>query len=145
MVLIMEELTFHNIPLEDRTKVIEKAATFVKLCPEIVFAFLFGSFLCEPLFRDIDIGIFVKNLTTSSYHFYEGQLAQQIERHIDLPIPVEVKIINEAPASFSFSVVSGKLLFTRNEEFLTVFMTDIAKRYLDFAPLRHRYLKEAIA
>ena len=60
-------------------------------------------------------------------------------------LPVEVKIINTAPVSFSFQVMRGKLLFSRDDEFLADFMTVIARKYLDMAPLRRHYIREAMA
>jgi hypothetical protein len=53
--------------------------------------------------------------------------------------------VNQAPLSFRFSVIKGKLLFARDENILVDFMTTTARQYLDYVPLRHRYMKEAMA
>ena len=75
----------------------------------------------------------------------ELDLSQRIEDAFECEFPVEVKIVNHAPVSFRFSVIQGSLLFTRDEDVMVEFMTTTARQYLDFAPLRRRYIKEAMA
>lgn len=111
----------------------------------ILFAFLHGSFLSEPAFRDIDVAIFLDAEPPDGYLNVELDLSQRIEDALECEFPVEVKIVNQAPLSFRFSVIQGSLLFTRNEDVLVDFMTTTARQYLDFAPLRRRYIKEAMA
>ena len=72
-------------------------------------------------------------------------LSRQIKDVLNASFPIETKIINEAPLSFCFHVIRGKLLLTRNEGSLVDYMVRIAKTYLDIAPLRHYYMMEAMA
>ena len=51
----------------ERQDIIEKITSIIRTKQEIAFAFLYGSFLGEPFFRDIDIGIFVKGVEKSGY------------------------------------------------------------------------------
>jgi predicted nucleotidyltransferase len=101
--------------------------------------------LSEPSFQDIDLGIFVSNTDTSAYWDYECKISQQIEDAIPSSFPVETKVINNAPLSFCFNVIRGKLLFARDEDLLVDFMKRTAKKYLDSAPLIHKYMREAMA
>ena len=128
-----------------RNEIIEKINLVLKTKAEIDFAFLYGSFQNEPYFRDIDIGIFVNNLDSSEYWNYECDLSQKIENVLETSYPVEIKVINKAPLSFCFNVIRGKLLFARDEAFLVDFMIGTARDYLDIAPLRYRYMMEAMA
>ena len=141
----MDRATFHKTGHEERLKIIETIKTVLQKEPNIVFAFLHGSFLSEPSFRDIDLGVFLDIENPSGYLDSELELSQRIEDELNSAFPVEVKIVNQAPLSFRFGVIKGKLLFARDDDILVDFMTTTARQYLDFAPLRHRYIKEAMA
>jgi predicted nucleotidyltransferase len=141
----MDRITFHKAGREERLKVVETIKTVLQREPNTVFAFLHGSFLSEPCFRDIDVGVFLASENPAGYLDVELGLSQGIEESLDFAFPVEVKIVNQAPLSFRFNVIKGQLLFTRDDDILVDFMTTTAKQYLDFAPLRHRYMKEAMA
>jgi len=141
----MDKTTFHKADREERLRVIETIKTVLQRQPNIVFAFLHGSFLSEPSFRDIDVGVFLDTENPSAYLDVEIGLSQDIEDGLGSEFPVEVKIVNQAPVSFRFSVITGTLLFANDDDILVEFMTTTARQYLDFAPLKHRYMREAMA
>lgn len=141
----MEGATFYKTGWEDRLEVFETMRTVLQREPNVVFAFVHGSFVSEPSFRDIDVGVLLETENASRYLDFELDLSQRIEDALESKLPVEVKVINEAPLSFRFHVIRGELLFTRNEDFLVDYMTSTARQYLDYAPMRHRYMKEAMA
>ena len=130
---------------KERLEIVERITAIISQEPEIVFAFLHGSFLLEPLFRDIDLGILVRGIDPSGYWDYECKLSHRIEDALHFSFPVELKVINETPLSFCFHVIRGKLLFAQDEGLLVDFMVRIARDYLDIAPLRHHYIKVAMA
>jgi predicted nucleotidyltransferase len=141
----MDRIKSHTIPGNQRREIREKIAAVLAQMPEIAFAFLHGSFLSEPSFRDIDLGIFVRGVDRSEYWNYEYRLSKEIENTLSSSFVIEAKVINEAPLSFRFHVITGKLLFTRDEDFVVDFMIHTARDYLDMAPLRQRYIMEAMA
>jgi predicted nucleotidyltransferase len=141
----MDQIRSHQISGKQRREISQKITAVLAQMPEIVFAFLHGSFLSEPNFRDIDLGIFVRGVDRSDHWNYEYRLSREIENTLRSSFVIEVKVINEAPLSFSFHVITGKLLFTRDEDFLVDFMIRTARDYLDMAPLRQRYITEAMA
>jgi len=114
---------------------------------EILFAFLYGSFASEELFRDIDVGLFVNESEADLLRSfaYESRLSEELEEAAHSGFSVDVRVINGAPIPFCFQVIRGELLFCGSEEELTRFMTSVSRRYLDFAPLRAHYLLEAMA
>ena len=141
----MDQIKSHQISGKQRREISQKITAVLAQMPEIAFAFLHGSFLSEPTFRDIDLGILVRGLDRSDYWNYEYRLSKEIENALRSSFVIEVKVINEAPLSFCFHVIRGKLLFTRDEDFLVDFMIRTARDYLDMAPLRQRYITEAMA
>jgi len=129
---------------ERRLQAIETIKATLQREPTVLFAFLHGSFLSGPVFRDIDIGVFLTPGESFSDLDIELDLSHKVEAVLGYAFPAEVKPINHAPLAFCYSVVRGRLLFSKNESVLVDFMTRVAREYLDFAPLRHRYLKEAM-
>ncbi len=126
----------------DLTKMITKA---VSQDERVLFAFLYGSFLDGAFFRDIDLGVFVKGVGSTDFWDYECGLSQKIEKVLCHPFPVEAKVINRAPISFCYHVIRGRRLFVRDESVMVGFMIRVARTYLDMAPLRRKYMLEAMA
>ena len=81
----------------------------------------------------------------SDFWDYEYALSQQIKDALNPSFRVETKVIDEAPLSFCFHGIRGRLLLTRDEDSLVDYMVRIAETYLDIAPLRHYYMMEAMA
>lgn len=143
----MGEIRIYRADTAKRVQVFETIRTTLGEKPEILFAFLYGSFASELLFRDIDVAVFVNRDETDFCRSstYESHLSMELEEALGGEFPVEIKVINDAPLSFCFQVIRGEVLFSNSEEDLTHFMTTVARRYLDMAPLRHHYLLEAMA
>jgi predicted nucleotidyltransferase len=136
---------YYTLNQQGKADLAAKISAFLSGRREIVFAFLHGSFLTEEFFRDIDLGIYLTPMPQGGVSAYEISLSCQLEAEMKLAFPVEVKIINRAPVSFSFQVLGGKVLFCRDEDRLTDYMEATARKYLDFAPLRRHYIREAMA
>ncbi len=115
---------------------------------EICFAQLHGSFLTSRPFRDIDIAVYLdpgypKVQTASGHLVYETSLEDQMERRVG--VPVDVRVLNDAPLSFCYSVLkNGRPLLVRDPLLRCDFQVRTLDMYFDFAPFRHRYLREAL-
>lgn len=112
--------------------------------PEVLFAYLHGSFIGEGPFRDIDLAVYVASgsVPPDRLRWYECELATELESRAR--IPVDVRILNDAPLAFRYQVLKGKALMARDAELLEEFRARTWDDYLDFAPAAHRYLREAL-
>ena len=109
-------------------------------CPEIVAAYLFGSFTENRSFSDVDIGILLREAPQKPLEV-EFKLENDLERILKLP--VDVRILNKAPLSFCFTVIRQKeIIIDRDSDFRVDFESYTLKKYFDFAPFRRRYLAE---
>jgi predicted nucleotidyltransferase len=140
----MDRPKYYRASSDERRRVIETVRSVMAEEREILFAFVHGSFVTEPLFRDVDVGIFVSEAFSHEHRLYETILCQKVEKAIDRKFPADVKIINDAPLSFRFHVIRGSLLFAKDEEFVSDYMAQAARKYLDMAPLRRHYIHEAM-
>lgn len=116
--------------------------TFLKE-KNVIFVFIFGSFLNSPSFRDIDIGVYVENLEKDKIFDYELDMSRKIADACSLPYDIiEIKVLNFAPKHFLGNIFSyGKLLFSRNDKQLSEMIENcsldaIANEYIAYQSLK---------
>jgi hypothetical protein len=126
----------------DSKKTLRLLTEFLQDRKEIVFAYLHGSFVGGHDFRDIDIAVFLENgsVPSGDHVEYEISLSLQLEKRLRLP--VDVKILNNAPLSFRYHASRGILLLTRDESIRENFLTRTWSEYFDFLPLSRIYQEE---
>ena len=131
----------YQLGREGKEKLIERLRDFLRSRDEVVFAYVFGSFLEEETFHDIDIGIYLSEIPQEESTQYGLALNQTLSSN--LRIPVDVRVLNFAPVSFLYHVIRGKLIVERDEEVSTTLVEQTIQRYLDLKPLVYRGMKEA--
>lgn len=134
-----------SIPLNKRQGIIKKIKHSLLKEKSVVFVYVFGSFLGAPSFRDIDIGIYVKdhNKNQKDFFDYELELSKKIAGVCGLPFDIfEVKVLNSAPSHFLNNVFkNGELLFSKSDEILSSLVENtsldaIANEYIARQSLR---------
>lgn len=93
--------------------------------------------------HDVDVGLFLDGRAVPGQATIADSLSAKLTAAVGLP--VDVRILNEAPLSFLYHVLLGQLLLCQDEAFLTDMMEDVARRYLDLAPLLRSSTKDAFA
>ena len=107
---------------------------------EITIAYLFGSFVTEKFFSDIDIGVLAKIDPIKALNF---ELMLECKLETILSCPVDVRVLNYAPLSFCQNIIrQGKVVIDRNPDLRADFEGKVLKQYFDFAPFRRKYLQE---
>lgn len=121
----------------------EKISDVLKAKEYIIFAYIFGSFASEDSFQDIDVGIFTSGVNDRSPLRLELEIEADLEDAIH--IPVDVRIINNAPLSFIYNILKNKIVIVDNDKSLRAdFEGLVYKRYFDLQHLRNEYLREVI-
>ncbi len=134
------------ISQKEKERIREELTQRISEQDEVLFAFIFGSFqdvAGNMPFRDIDVGIFIKEIGLKEAVYYALDLSQHLSSSISYP--VDVRIINEAPIPFLFHVIQGKLVVNKDDDLTSDFMENVIRRYLDMKPLLHMAAKEAFA
>lgn len=128
-----------------REEIIQVIDTCLQKKDEVVFAYLFGSFIDPemPFFRDIDVGIFIDPFSTNKAIELEIELSEEIGGAINRSYPVDVLIINNLNPLFARKIITGKLLFTKDEGLWIDFVVNTSMRADDMAPLFYQSFKEA--
>jgi predicted nucleotidyltransferase len=111
---------------------------------EILFTLLYGSATEGESFRDLDIGIFVDRASVPATLDldYAFMLADELERVV--PLPVDVRVINDAPLIFRYNVSKGIPLVVNDSDAYYFFLERTWDEFLDFQPVAMQYLKEML-
>jgi len=105
----------------------------------VVFAYVYGSFLKERSFRDIDIGIYLKNPQDNPFIIaseIKGQLSRfSKEEGFDFAADqFDVRILNEAPFTFLRKVFKeGVLLLDLDPDLRTDLIEHVSRKYRECA------------
>jgi predicted nucleotidyltransferase len=144
-IYVHNELTMKNRILEKLTRCLAEKQ-------EILFAYVLGTFLTGDDFQDIDVGIFLDEKTMPRIDTlrYELELAVEAEDCIKPGevfkryIPIDIKVVNDAPVTFRYSVSKGKLLFSKDENTREEFLCRTWQEYFDFEYILDTYYREVI-
>ena len=110
---------------------------------DVIFAYIHGSFLGIHNFGDVDLAVYLQGVKKEEYLELEEHLKNKIKKRIAYPI--DVKVLNDSPPSFRYSVIkNGIRLVDKDENKRVNFETMTFTQYFDFLPFRRRYLKEAL-
>ncbi len=140
---------FRHAPAE-REAIVDALAVALRAEPDVVFAYVHGSFVTERPFRDVDVGV---HLAPEAEGGWERQmrLAETLEEAVasspglGAALPVDVRVLNRAPLGFCYQVLRrGELVFSRDEALRVRWVARIVGLYLDLKPLRVQALKEAM-
>lgn len=110
---------------------------------EVRVAYAYGSLLESERVHDVDIGVFLDDAFLKQQMIIVDSLTVRLSATVG--VPVDVRVLNDAPMTFLYHVLRGRLLLCRDEEFLTDMLEDVARRYLDIAPFLRDATKDAFA
>ena len=103
-------------------------------------AYIFGSFINDEPFSDIDIAILLENAPEDPMSF---ELELEAVLYGLMHIPVDVRILNQAPISFSQNVIrNGMVILDQDSNLRADFENLTLKKYFDFSFFRRRYLED---
>ena len=127
--------------INNRTEIISKVTDHINSMDIITFAYIFGSFGRGDAFFDIDIGTYVKGSLTRSPLEIEFEIEDKIGALTGYP--VDVRVLNNAPASFVFQVIKDWILIKDVEpDIRSDFEGIVFKKTHDFIRFRNEYLGE---
>jgi predicted nucleotidyltransferase len=132
----VRDLVYYEVPAEERERILQVIAKRLAREGGVVFAYAHGGFVRRSFFRDIDIAVWLKDASDASRYV----LDLSVELEAEVRLPVDVQVLNEAPLSFKYRVVTeGRLLLSRDERLRKELVNTITREYLDFQCLRAFY------
>jgi predicted nucleotidyltransferase len=139
--------------VDEHTRVITEADTDNVRCqlrealearPEIIFAYLHGSFTEGLPFRDVDVAVYLDSALATATDIFDYEMNLSVKLTRALRFLVDVHVLNDAPLGFQHSVLQGEALLVRDEDELTDFIERVSLEYMDFAYLGRQYLLEVL-
>ena len=141
----VKKLKRYHLDKKKKSTVIGEISKVLDGRKEILFAYIYGSFLEEGYFRDIDIAVYVGDSKGKTYFVYEENLEKDLKKCLSINAPVDVRVINRSPISFKYHVLKGRLIVNHNEEKRVDFTAHTVSRYLDLESMLSYYQKEAFS
>ncbi len=109
--MIELKFRYYEIPLEEKYRILDRIRLLLEGEEDILFAYVHGSFINRKFFRDIDVAIWLRDPSRSFYYVIKFPV------NVDIGIPLDVQVLNEAPLPFKYSVFTqGMLLTSKNED-----------------------------
>ncbi len=110
--------------------------------PGLIAAVLYGSAAEGIPFRDLDIALVVDRSVHPAERDWDllNDVADRLAPLV--PVPVDVRVVNNAPLALRYHVVRGRPLLIRAEEAYLDFVERTLDLYFDFAPVSRRHLEE---
>jgi uncharacterized protein len=133
-----------------RDEIREALRRALAAAPEVAFAFVHGSFVTAGPFHDIDVAVYLTDLSPSEISRWIWELAPNLEAAVfgdmERPYPpIDLRALNAAPLGFCYQVLrTGALLVNRDDALRTEWTATTVSRYLDLQPLVETALKEAM-
>lgn len=126
---------------EAKREISRKIEEFVKNRAEIIFAYIFGSFIEDEVYNDIDLAIYIdENNALTKKIFYAIELSKKLEELVK--IPIDVIVLNRASNFIVYRVSNGKLIKNSDDNMRINFMTTHWKEYWDFKNKIHEHVEE---
>lgn len=135
--------TLYRLTDQDRQRITGVLVGEFMATPTIAFAYVFGSFLEVNMVHDVDVGIYLDPFEATQQAEIAASLAQRLTDAARLP--VDVRVLNQAPVTFLYRALRGRLLVSNNDDLLTSTLEYVSRRYLDMAPFLLQATKEAFA
>ena len=134
---------YFQISSQAKEEIITHIRSFLEKVPDLLFAYVHGSFITDEKFRDIDVAIYLKAAPLSPLQM-ELELETELLGVVN-KCPVDVRILNDAPLSFRYNVIKhGKPLVVIDDDARSDFEENVFSQYFDFVPYRKLYLKKAL-
>lgn len=110
------------------------------LSDNILAAYVFGSFVEDKPYSDIDLGLLMLN-DPGNPVVLEIDFETEIEKITGCP--VDIRILNGAPLSFCQQVIrTGEVILDSDPDIRADFEGRILKKYFDFSRFRTQYIRE---
>ena len=130
---------------EQRDRLIHKLKDLLQGRTEVLLALLHGSFMTGGPFRDVDIALLLDSSSIGREGFREYELEQGVRWSLDLGMPIDVRLLNDAPVTFRYHALKGTVLLVRDMNVLEELRARTWDDYFDFAPFARRYLREVMS
>jgi len=132
----------YSITKKKKNEIINIISLCLQQYREIFAGYIFGSFISDKSFTDIDLGILIQRQPDN---LLEYEVGLEIKLGGLVKFEIDVRVLNDAPLSFVQNVLRhGQLMIDINPNRRADFENSVLKKYFDFSRFRRRYLEDVI-
>lgn len=115
--------------------------------PEVILAYLFGSFLTRDDYHDLDLALLLER---GMDPYSEEKLAQKIAFDCEIRTghisPVDIRVLNTEPVWFAFEVIrTGRKIFEKSPDLFIPYEVSVVTEYLDMKYQYEMFDRESLA
>jgi len=143
----MNVLSRKKLDQKEKNLLISQLRELVSEKEPVLFAYLYGSFLGEGFFRDIDVAVYFDSRAfKDSSDMFNYSLALSAECDMATTgVAFDLRPLNLAPLPFRFDVMTkGRVLYSRDEELRVDFEARTRSLYFDFLPHLRFYFRNIV-
>ena len=120
--------------MPNKKEVMGKIGKIVSGFDDVSAAYVFGSYVHDDDFNDIDVALLISNELDPYASFKFGMMvARELERRITPRFEFDVKILNHSLIEFQYEVLkNGKVVFLRDRTENVEYEYKAISNYLDF-------------
>ncbi len=133
-----------TLPQKQREGLIQKLKESLAKREEIIFSYLYGSFVDGKYFRDVDVAVYVDEGLVPEDEALEYILKLGTELEMQAEMPVDVRVLNYASIGFKYHATTGKVLTCRDDDLRAYVVAGIWSMYFDQLPLTKRFFMEMV-
>jgi predicted nucleotidyltransferase len=133
----------HYLTPKQREAVIAQLTELLEQEPVVLGAWLHGSFREGRPFHDIDVAVYLQPDSAAQDPLtLMLELGDRLERAVRLP--VDLRVLNNAPLSFQFRATGGRPLLMRDKNACYEFVEHVRRMYWDFEPMIRKSLRDLL-
>ena len=129
----------------ERSSIVDAIRSYLEARPEILFAYLHGSFEEGGPYRDVDVAVWLDPARASSGAWYQYALNLSLALQTAVKETVDVQVLNGAPLAVRYHALRGKAILVRDWDLLDDVRARTWDDYFDFLPFARQYLREALS
>ena len=120
--------------MPNKKEVMDKIRKIVSEFDYVSAAYVFGSYIHNDDFNDIDVALLISNELNPYVSFkFAMMVARELERQIKPRFEFDVKILNHSPIEFQYEVLkTGEVVFLRDRTENIEYESKAISNYLDF-------------
>jgi len=122
---------YFKLSKKEKEIIKKKIKNILKKEKIVGFAYLFGGFVEEEEFRDIDIGVYILPEKYKPLEETDMIIELSIKIEKEVKIPVDIIIMNSANPYLKFRIINGELLFYKNENLHDFIVDYFLREYWD--------------
>jgi predicted nucleotidyltransferase len=143
----MRTLRRKNLNQREKDRLISQIRKLLLAKEPVLFAYIYGSFLSEEFFRDIDLAVYFDATAFRGIDdMFKYSLALSAECDLATSgVTFDLRPLNLAPLPFKFDVVThGRIIYARDQECQVDFEVHTRNLYFDFLPHLRFYFRKIV-